>query len=175
MHKPTVSQLLDLLNKPALLKWANKIGLEGTSLDAYRSKSMAAGSSLHEQIKNQVLYKIPFDAIETQTNFDSFLRDKRIISVEQDIETEWFIGRYDVEVSFNDTFFLCDWKSSDAIYFENILQLVAYRMAKPDHKVAIVQIPSFKFKPLGISDFSAYEDILKSLHTIFVNKKRIGQ
>ena len=175
MNKPTVSQLLDILNKPALLKWANKIGLEGTSLDTYRSKSMAAGSSLHEQIKNHILYGMPFDEVATQDKFNIFIGDKKIISVEQDIETEWFIGRYDVEVSFNDTFFLCDWKSSDAIYFENILQLVAYRMARPDHKVAIVQIPSFKFKPLGISDFLVYEEILKSLYTIFVNKKRIGQ
>jgi hypothetical protein len=51
MNKPTVSQLLQLLDKPALLGWANKIGLEGISLDEYRKKSTKGGTDLHKEIE----------------------------------------------------------------------------------------------------------------------------
>jgi len=50
IKKPSVSKLVKILDKPALVGWANKIGLEGVNLKAYRTKAMADGSNIHAQI-----------------------------------------------------------------------------------------------------------------------------
>ena len=55
MKKPSVTQLTKILDKPALMSWANKIGLEGIRLDEYRKKVMSNGTSLHKQIEMFIL------------------------------------------------------------------------------------------------------------------------
>ena len=173
-RKPSVTELLDLLNKPALLKWANKIGLEGVRLEEYRSKSTAKGDSLHRQIKDYVQTGKPFEDSSVGVAFDIFAAEKKIIEVEKSIETEWFVGRYDAEILWSGETYLCDFKSSSWVYLENVLQLTAYRMAFGNCKVAIVELPSFVFKPLAIQDFSEYENILKSLASIYFSKRKLN-
>ena len=50
--KPSVTELIGMLDKPGLLNWANKIGLDGIKLEDYRKKSMINGTSLHKQIED---------------------------------------------------------------------------------------------------------------------------
>jgi len=178
MKKPTVSQLLDLLNKPALMKWANKIGLEGTLLEDYYKKSKAKGTSLHLQIEEYLKNKKPFADIAIQQEFETFLQRYNVVSFEQSIETEWFIGRYDIILrKDNDlnTVYLCDFKSNTGVYFENKLQLVAYRMALPyeNVKYAVIEIPSFTLKEIEIPDQESYKSILKNLSSIFITKSQL--
>lgn len=47
-------------------------------------------------------------------------------------------------------------------------------MAHPECKVAIIEIPSFKFKPLEVDDFKEYEDVLKCLSFIYKSKAKYG-
>lgn len=172
--KPSVTALLDLLNKPALLKWANNIGLQGISLEASRAKSKAQGFSLHKQIelffKEGELLQDDGD----QNALDKFLRGKKVISYENSIETDWFVGRYDLELQSKDETYLCDFKSSTGVYLETILQLTAYRMARKVDKIAVISIPDFYFKPVEIKDFTPYEEILKSLSNIYRLKGETG-
>ena len=103
-------------------------------------------------------------------SFKEFMVGKEIVDTEKEIETEWFIGRYDIRLKVMQKQYLCDFKSKSRIYLEDILQLTAYRMATKDTDVALIEIPQFKFKPLGLRDFTPYEEILKALSTIFKNK-----
>lgn len=174
MKKPSVSELLDLLNKPALLNWANRIGLEGLTLDHYRKAKMMQGTSIHKEIENCFKNGEPFSNIEWQNNFNTLFENIEILSIEEKIETEWFQGRLDVRFRKDNFIYLADFKSNHKKhYLENILQLTAYKMATNNDKVAIISVPDFKLMPLKIKDFTPYEIILKSLSTIYTQKQLI--
>lgn len=173
--KPSVSKLIGLLDKPALLYWANKIGLEGTNIRDYRKKSTAAGSSIHKQIENCFLHGEPFENPEDQERFENYFSNKDILEIEKDIETDYFQGRYDLKLGYNGKTFLCDFKSNQrTIYFENKLQLVAYRMAEKCDGVGIISVPDFKFIPVFIEDYTPYEQILINLSNIYQLKEQLS-
>jgi len=167
MNKPTVTELLDILNKPALMKWANKIGLQGISLDEYRNKSKKEGTSLHKQIEEYLLHGACFGDSNIQSKFEEFQSDKVFKEIESTIETEFFRGRLDAKIIYKDNLYLCDFKSNDGIYLEQKLQLTAYRMADRNCKIAIVKIPEFIFKEVIIGDFKPYEELLIELSKIY--------
>lgn len=170
--KPHVTELLELLNKPALLKWANKIGLEGIKLEDYRKKSLRDGSSLHTQIEEKLKYDVPIQDDILKKNFENFISKCEVVGIEQKVETNYFEGRYDLKMRRDGKIYICDFKSQDGIYIENILQLTAYRMSEGDCNIAIVKIPECIFKPLTI-DFAPYEEIIKALSIIWQNKRLI--
>lgn len=172
-NKPTVTELLDILNKPALMKWANKIGLEGISLDDYRNKSTSKGTSLHKQIENYILNGVKFEDDNINDNFEKFSSDKVFKEVESVIETEYFRGRLDAKIIYKDSLYLCDFKSSNKIYLEQKLQLTAYRMSDRSCKLAIVKIPEFTFKEIIINDFAPYEKILISLTEVYHQLRKV--
>ena len=170
--KPTVTKLLSLLDKPWLLKWANKIWLEWIHIDDYKKNSTKKWTSLHNQIEMYIKSWTPFQDIEIQKNFDKLFKDKSILIVEENIETEYFIWRLDLKIHGKENY-KCDFKSSSWVYFENKLQLAAYRMANPWYKIGIIEIPSFIFKPLDI-DQKLYEEILINLSNIWIVKEKLN-
>lgn len=171
MKKPSVTALLDLLAKPALIGWANKQGLMGIEIKAKRKVSLEAGTSIHSQIESGC-----FDRQIDATAFCSFMHGKKILATEQDIETEWFIGRYDVSLLVNEQEYIVDYKRSSKgrIYLENKLQLVAYTMAKPA-LMAIVHVPTFQFIPVQIVDRKPYEQMLIHLAAVWQLKEEINR
>lgn len=176
IKKPAVTQLIALLDKPALLRWANQIGLQGIELDKYRKQSMPTGTDLHNQIKENIQNKIPFKDIQIQQNWDKFIADKQVIASEKDIETEWYKGRLDIKLFYNGYTYICDFKSQSAVYLETILQLTAYRLAGNHSeftKIAVIEIPSFRLIPIEIHNFEPYEEILRSLYSIYKCKQQI--
>ena len=175
MYKPPVTTLLDMLSKPALMNWANKIGLQGIGLEEYRKEVMADGATLHEKIHQFFTKNIPFVDPEIQKNIECFIRNKHNFETEKNIETDDFIGRYDISFEIDTSSWLCDFKSSNGVYLENVLQLVAYRMAKKVDNIGIIKIPEFKMKQVVIEDYSPYEEILKALCIIYKNKGIVGK
>jgi hypothetical protein len=172
--KPTITQLIDLLNKPALIKWANKIGLNGVDLDEYRNNLKYKGTSIHKQIENYIKYNIKLDNIEDQNNFDKYFVNKKIISYEKKIETDYFIGRLDIIIEYKNNKFICDFKSNQKnVYFENKLQLVAYNMYEKIDNLGIISVPDFKYIPVIINDYKKYENILICLSNIYKLKNEI--
>ncbi len=163
--KPTVTQLLNLLNKPALMKWANKIGLEGIRLEDYRKKIASSGVAIHNQIENYIKYQTPFKNKEHQFCFDTLFENKKIISVEKKIENEWFLGRLDIEFEMNGEVYVADFKRNAIIYLENKLQLAAYRMGT-NSNTAIIQVPEMIMKEV-VFDYEKAENILKHLSQIY--------
>lgn len=174
IKKPSVTDLLDLLNKPALMKWANRIGLQGTSLDEYRKQAKARGTSIHAEIEGFFRDGTTLTCPHSQASLERFLSGKKVIAYESPLETEWFVGRCDLIVEHSGVKYLCDFKSSDGIYLETVLQLAAYQMAEPCGAAAIVVVPEFRFKELIVKDFTPYEEILKALSGIYTAKKQLG-
>lgn len=169
--KPTVTQLINLLDKPLLLKWANKIGLEGMSLEDHRRLSKKDGVTVHKQIENDLKGKVIFE----NEKYKGFKNKYEVVQVEPVIECEHYVGRADVLLKRADDVFLFDFKNSGKIYFEQVLQLMAYdRVLKPN-KIGIVNTESFVEIFVELSDFQKkqYNNILSALTLIYNSKQRL--
>lgn len=163
--KPSVTQLLDLLAKPALIAWANKQGLAGIDINEAREKSRRAGTSIHSQIESGV-----FESQKDAESFTRFMADKELIDQEQTIETEWFVGRYDARLKWRGLTYLVDYKKSrrPAVYFEHRLQLAAYAMGTQADKFAIVAVPAFIPLEVQMGDrLEKYQQVVVSLARIW--------
>jgi hypothetical protein len=172
--KPALTELLDLLNKPALVRWANKLGLEGTSLDSYRNRVRNAGANWHKQVEMCLKHGICIEDSKVQAKFEQFMIGKQVVAVEESFEHELFVGRCDVRFKIGGHSYVCDFKPKVDVYLETVLQLTGYRMATGDDRVAVISLPNFTFKPLAVSNFDPYENILKALVSIWHAKVEIG-
>jgi hypothetical protein len=172
MKKPSVTELVDLLAKPALITWANKQGLLGINVGDVRKRTNAIGTSMHAQIEDGA-----FDDPLHAQNFTRFAQDKEFLSTEKAIETEWFTGRYDVLLGYRGERWLCDYKKSrrHRLYFEHKIQLVAYGMAEPAEKFAVIATPDFAFLPLEIDyeQRSKIERVIVCLAQIWTLRREI--
>jgi len=175
MKKPSVTELIKLLDKPALLSWANKQGLIGVDITKKRKEWLNYGTSLHNQIYEYITTGTPLIKESDMNNYNFFFKDKEILSVECKVENEYFTGTYDLIYKKNNKIYLSDYKSNAKnIYFENKLQLVAYSMCVDCDALSIISIPDFKEMPFNISDKEPYIEILKSLSIIYKQKQLIN-
>lgn len=177
---PSVTELLKLLDKPALLKWANIQGLKGYDITKEQKKWLFDGTSLHNQIERFHECGEAFESQVTQDNYLKYIEDKTIISLEQNIITEWFKGRADCYMEWKGKKYVVDYKKKSIdkkpkVYLENKLQLVAYGMALQCDNFAIVAVPKFEIIEVIIEDRTPYENILKALSIIYQNKQKIEQ
>lgn len=170
--KPSVTNLIDMLDKPALMRWANKIGLEGVKLDDYKSKSKENGSQTHEAIENYLKFNLLPDDELLSDRIQKFFSDKEILEIEKTIETEYFIGRFDIKLKWRDIVFICDFKANGKVYFETKLQLAAYRMAETCDHLAVIHVPEFLIRPVDVNA-SLYEDFLVHLSKLYILKNKI--
>lgn len=160
-----------MLNKPALIKWANKMGLKGVDVSVYRDSARSKGSSRHKAIEDFANGVLCEDE-EMNQKMISFFSDKQIIDTEVSFETEYFTGRYDVRLSWNDYVFICDYKSSHRVYFETKLQLAAYKMACPCDKLAVIHFPDLLMNPVDIN-IERYSEFLIKLSELYTLKSEI--
>lgn len=173
MKKPSVTELIKLLDVPALINWANRIGLEGISLKDYRKKSGNEGKAVHKAIENDFKHGIKYE----NEKFQLFKSKYEVVQVEPQIECEHYTGRADVLLKDKfDITFLLDFKNADTIYFEQIIQLVAYkRILKPD-RIGIVNSTSFNETVIDLTEFQEkqYTNILSALVLIYNSKQRLN-
>lgn len=173
MRKPSVTELLDLLAKPALISWANKQGLAGIDVAAARKQAKTEGLSLHEQIERKT-----FDDPLHQYNFERFMADKELLDQEVQIETEWFVGRYDARVRWRDQIWMIDYKkaSRPTVYFEHRLQLAAYGMGAAADRFGIVAVPGFDMAEAVMrGGRGKHEELVVTLAKAWALRKELGE
>lgn len=170
--KPSVTQLISLLDKPWLLKWANKIWLEWIKLEEYQKKSTNDWISLHKQIENKIRDWTTLENPIHEKRYNELFRNNPKLISEENIETEYFVWRIDLIIEWKEKY-ICDFKSSWSVYFAQKLQLAAYRMAKPWYKTWIIQIPEFIFKNIEIEQ-NEYEKIIIALYQIWTVKNNLN-
>lgn len=96
-----------------------------------------------------------------------------IIDTEQSFETEYYTGRYDVRLKWKGLTYKCDYKSSSKVYFENKIQLAAYKLAFPDDdSLAVIHLKDFVISPIEI-DISLYQDLLIALSKVYELKQKL--
>lgn len=171
---PSISNLLQLLDKPALLKWANKIGLEGTRLDEYQSKSKANGNSYHNQVEDMIKHNKEIEDPYLRQQYHLFFDSSEILESEKIVKGEHWQGRFDIKFKRNGVTYLCDFKSNaKRVYLENKLQLVAYSELEKVDAIGIISLPDFKYYPVQIKNRKPYVGILRALSHIYQCKLEI--
>lgn len=171
---PSITKLLQLLDKPALLKWANKIGLEGIKLDEYQSKSKAKGNSYHNQVEAMIKHNKEIKDPILRQNYHAFFDGSEILESEKNISGEYWKGRYDIKFKRNGLIYLCDFKSNaKRVYFENKLQLIAYSEIENVDEIGVISLPDFRYHPVIIPDRKPYIGILRALSHIYECKQQI--
>jgi len=171
---PSITKLLQLLDKPALLKWANKIGLEGTRLDEYQSKSKAKGNSYHNQVEAMIKHNKEIEDPFLRENYHKFFDGSEILESEKTVKGDYWQGRFDIKFKRNGMTYLCDFKSNaKRVYLENKLQLVAYSELEKVDAIGIISLPDFNYYPVEIKNRKPYVGILRALSHIYQCKQEI--
>jgi len=126
-----------------LLSWANKLGQEGKDHREVRQQAADAGSLVHSMVENSIHGREPWDGLppadekttaQVQQGFDSFKDWSRVMHV-QYLETETprisekfaYGGTPDAIGYVDGKLALLDWKTSNAVYGDYIIQMAAYQ------------------------------------------------
>jgi hypothetical protein len=156
---PGVTTVLSVINKPALVPWANGLGLQGISVKDYVDKLANIGTLAH--------YFVECDLRGDEPDLDAYSpeeiriaetclikywdwkaeNDPKPILIEKQLVSEkWgFGGTIDLFCEIRGVKWLVDLKTSKAIYIDHVTQLAAYTALlkengyKPD-KVRILRI-----------------------------------
>jgi len=138
---PGATTVLGILAKPALVKWANNLGLQGIDSTKYVDKLATIGTLAHLMVENYLTGTEPdytsyspeeigkaensllkFLDWEKQYDIKMIFNEKPLIS-----ELYGFGGTIDCYAEINGKKALLDFKTSKAIYDEHIIQLAAYK------------------------------------------------
>jgi hypothetical protein len=138
---PGVTTVLQVLNKPALVKWANNLGLQGIDCNKFRDKMADIGTLAHlvvldyfkgEQSDYSEYSKDDIDKAENcLISFYSWVKENNVepLAVETQIISELYRygGTIDLYCLLNGIPTLVDFKTGKAIYEEMFIQVAAYR------------------------------------------------
>jgi len=138
---PGVTTVLGILNKPALVPWANRLGLQGIDSSKYVDEKAAIGTLAHQMIANYLrgektdtseYSKVQIDQAENAI-LSFFEWEKthpiKVLLIEEPIVSEQFCygGTIDCLGKINGSLCLLDFKTSSGIFPEMMLQLAAYK------------------------------------------------
>jgi len=138
---PGVTTVLGILSKPALVVWANKLGLQGIDSTKFRDKAANIGTITHLLImahltlKEVDLSEYPKQDIDTAHNcmksFYEWEKSHKIVPllVETPLSSDkyGYGGTPDCLAEVNGELELLDFKTSNAIWDDYFYQLAAYR------------------------------------------------
>jgi len=138
---PSVTTILSVLNKPALVKWANNLGLQGIDSSKYTDAMATIGTLAHYLIECHLLEFKPLlaeyskdDISKAETAMIKYLDwegqnklEPKLVEAQVVSEKYRFGGRIDLYGKLNGEMTLIDFKTCKAIYPEMICQLAAYK------------------------------------------------
>jgi hypothetical protein len=174
MKKPSVTELCDILNKPALISWANKIGLSGKSIKAYSLSKLKSGAKMHSQIENYFKHGECMDDLQFQNKIDSIFYGCEIISVEEDFENDQYLGRCDIIFKKDGVTYVADFKSSfKKPYLEHYIQLICYKNHFKSDRIAIIDLKNFRLIELSIDQQNEITELIQNLINIYKIKQKV--
>lgn len=153
---PGVTTIVDLLNKPALIKWANRIGLDGIDVTKYVDDKADIGTLAHAMITDRLQNRIADTADYTENQIKqaencvlSYFEwekkhDIKPILIEQALVSEEYRvgGTMDIYAFVDGVRELIDLKTGNGIWPEHHIQVSAYRtiLQENGHKIDAVRI-----------------------------------
>jgi genome maintenance exonuclease 1 len=136
---PSVTTILGVLNKPALLQWAWQCGVDGLDYKAVRDDAANVGTLAHYLILCHLKGETPdtseYSPQDIERAENCLIKywdwekehDIKPILVEEPLVSYEFGGTIDCLAEINGELVLIDFKTSKALYQEMFYQLAAYR------------------------------------------------
>ena len=190
---PGATTITGLLNKPFLIAWANKLGLEGVDSTKYRDEAADIGTLAHALIQAHLegseldtseYGKLQIDLaenavlsyLEWEKNHDvnPILLETPLVS-----DTRLYGGTVDCYCMLDGEPTLVDFKTGKAIYDEYFVQTAGYAELLKEHghpvsKIVILRVGRDEtegFETRFVSDYSKYFEIFEHLNAIYQLKK----
>ena len=188
---PGVTTIIGQLNKPALIIWANRLGLQGIDSSKFRDDKADIGTLAHEMILAHLSKRKPetedysknqIDAAENAFlsylewekghKIEPILTEKQLVS-----ERYKYGGTLDFYGLVDGVLEVTDFKTGSGIYDEMWLQVSAYGnlVPGPTNRYRILNIPRTEdesFKEEVKTDLSLhFEAFLKLLDFYYINKQ----
>jgi len=166
---PGVTTVLQILNKPALVKWANNLGLQGIDSTKYRDKMADIGTLAHLMILNYFkgiksdysdYSKDDIDKAENcLISFYNWIGENDVKPIDVEVQLVSNLYRYggtvDLYCWLNGTPALVDFKTSKAIYDEMFIQVAAYKQLLAEQKKEVAQVRILR---IGREENEGFED-----------------
>lgn len=145
---PGATTISGLLNKPALVKWANNLGLQGIDSTKYVDKAANVGTLIHALVEGHITGKTvdtsDFTALEielAQNGFYKYLDWEKQHKVEPIFNEKQFVsekyrygGTLDFYCKVDGKYTLVDFKSGKGIFNEHFLQVSGYANLLKENK-----------------------------------------
>ena len=194
---PGVTTVLGILNKPALVKWANNLGLQGIDSSKYRDEMADIGTLAHKMIVDY------FNKVETDTTEYS---EKQIDQAENCLLSFWewekshkieviiaetpliskeynYGGTIDCFCNLDGQPTLLDFKTGKAIYPEFFYQLAAYEqlLAEAGYLIEVTRILRIGrdadegFEERSVGKLDLHFDLFKHCLAIYNLQKQIKE
>jgi hypothetical protein len=194
---PGVTTITGVLNKPALVRWANRMGLDGIDTTKYVDNRAAMGTLAHNMVEAFLLgeeadtSEYSAEAIEAAENatlsFHAWAQNHKykVIDVEMKmLSRKWRIGgTCDIYWILDDVYTLTDLKTGKGIYPDHKCQAMAYAQIMRENglqvdRVGILNIPRdederFAYEEIAPEDEAIYTDIFEHCLAIYNAKKKL--
>jgi hypothetical protein len=192
---PGVTTILGVLNKPALIPWANKLGLQGIDSSKYVDEKAAIGTLAHQMIadylrkgETDTSEYSKFQIDQAENSVLSFLEWEKThpiepVLIEEPMVSEryGFGGTLDCVALLDKELWLIDFKTSGGIYPEMMIQVAAYRGLAFEceldiHKVRILRIgrtPDEGFEDRPVNNLDKRFEIFQHCLEIYRLQKEV--
>lgn len=193
---PSATTVLKVLNKPALVKWANVLGFKRMNVDEVVSIKAEFGSWIHQLIEwiisgYHVVYHHPTDiftikdvslALKHFRKWYDNLKDFEAIFQEKSFTGENYAGTLDLYAKIDGEYTLVDFKTSKEINMSMFIQLGLYIILLENHgyrvdKAGIVLVNIYRAKQKFITraEMQPYIDIGLQLVNLFRNLESVKE
>jgi hypothetical protein len=180
---PSVTTILQIINKPSLVYWSNWLGYQGLKYKEVLNDKADIGTRVHAaveaDIKKYLYIPIPYPNDEVIARYHRFLEFKddnkfEPIFVEKSITSSEYGGTVDCYCKLNDKFTIIDWKTSKDFYPTMFIQLAAYRKLLHDNAYTVDQAAivllhedKYKIKLLTLEELDIYYEIFNNAKELF--------
>lgn len=192
---PGATTITGLLNKPQLVRWANKLGLEGIDSSKYTDEAAAVGTLAHaliqahlqgDKVDTDLFSPVQVDLAENAVlSFYEWASRHKIEPIICEVpmvsEKLRFGGTVDCYCILDGKPTLLDFKTGKAIYDEYFVQTSAYKELLLEHGNPVEEIKILRvgrdetegFEERSITDSSKYFKIFQSLLDIYYVKREL--
>lgn len=172
---PGVTTIIGILNKPALVSWANKMGLDGIDTSKHVDELADAGTLAHDivlhhhggplpdyHIYSEYQMELADNSFKSYMNWEKY-HDVVPLVLEQPLVSEeyGYGGTPDMLCELDGVATLVDFKTGKAIYPEHYIQVAAYRQLLREAGFAVDEAQILR---IGRTDDEGFEvAIVKNL------------
>ena len=195
---PGSTTITGLLNKPALVKWANQLGLQGIDSSKYVDKAANIGTLIHYMVECHITQKepdlndfTPFEIEVAKVGFNKYLDWEKKHKIEPIFNEKGYSsdkyrygGTCDFYCKLDGKYTLVDFKSCKGIYDEQFVQVSSYANLLKENGYKVQQIlilrigrddtEGFEEKYIVPKQERLYFNVFKNLLNIYYLKKEIG-